>query len=83
LVTASDDQTARVWNARSGEAIVLQGHENGVTSASFSPDGKCVVTTSYDTTAVVWSAENGSQIAVLPGHNATVWNASFSPDGKG
>ena len=33
-------RTARVWDAKSGDKLLtLNGHTNGVTSASFSPDG--------------------------------------------
>jgi WD40 repeat protein len=35
---ASDDKTARIWDAASGEEVmVLRGHEGGVNSAAFSP----------------------------------------------
>ena len=40
VVTASDDRTARLWDAVSGQELaVLQGHEDWVWSAAFSPDG--------------------------------------------
>ena len=51
-------------------------------SASFSLDGRRIVTASEDTTARVWEAETGTQIAVLKGHQGLVWRASFSPDGR-
>jgi WD40 repeat protein len=38
--TASGDHTARLWDATTGQEIIaLRGHEHGVLSASFSPDG--------------------------------------------
>ena len=47
VVTASDDKTARVWDARTGAPVgaPLQ-HAGAVTSAVFSPDGTRVVTAS-------------------------------------
>jgi hypothetical protein len=52
VVTASEDGTARIWDAESGEIAVLKGHDGGVwRSAAFSGDGKRVVTGSYDRTA--------------------------------
>jgi serine/threonine protein kinase len=52
IVTASQDSTARVWDAQTGEElVVLSGHENYVNSASFSPDGRRIVTASWDRTA--------------------------------
>ena len=70
IVTASDDKTARVWDAATGKAIaVLSGHDGAVLSAAFSPDGARVVTASDDKTARVWDAATGKAIAVLSGHD--------------
>ena len=69
VVTASDDNTARVWDAETGREIAtLEGHDGSVLTAAFSPDGKRVVTASYDNTARVWDAETGREIAALKGH---------------
>ena len=49
MVTASWDNTARVWEAATGKAIGEPlRHERKVNSAAFSPDGKFVVTASWD-----------------------------------
>ncbi len=56
-MTASDDRTAKVWDAKSGaEVLTLKGHTKEVKSAAFSPDGSRVVTGSDDKTAKVWDA---------------------------
>jgi energy-coupling factor transporter ATP-binding protein EcfA2 len=40
IVTASEDKTARIWDAASAKQIaVLRGHDDRVSSAAFSPDG--------------------------------------------
>src|SRR6266516_735107 len=73
VVTASDDKTARIWDARSGKSLaVLRGHTDAVVSAAFSPDGKRVVTASEDYTARVWDARSGTSLAVLRGHTHKV-----------
>ena len=83
VVTASDDNTARVWDADSGKTLApLQGHTQPVNSAAFSPDGKRVVTASFDNTARVWDADTGKTLAPLQGHTTWVNSAAFSPDGK-
>jgi WD40 repeat protein len=51
IVTASVDQTARVWDTASGQMLGLKGHVDGVNSAAFSPDGARIVTASHDRTA--------------------------------
>jgi WD40 repeat protein len=55
IVTASDDNTARIWDAATAtEIAVLRGHKGWVKSAAFSPDGSRVVTASRDRTARIW-----------------------------
>ena len=82
VVTASSDNTARLWEATTGaELIVLRGHEGEVYSAIFSPDGSRVVTASSDNTARLWEAATGAELAVLRGHEAEIYSAVFSPDG--
>jgi WD40 repeat protein/serine/threonine protein kinase len=84
VVTASEDSTARIWDAETGrQLMVLHGHTQKVRSAQFSPDGRNVVTVSYDDSARIWDAASGAQIALLHGgqHNRMHF-ASYSPDGR-
>ncbi|MDR3232445.1 MAG: hypothetical protein LBT46_02040 [Planctomycetaceae bacterium] len=78
VVTASDDDTARIWDAETGKELQKLGHTGSVGSASFSPDGKQVVTASGDDTARIWDAETGRELLKFEGSR----NAVFSPDGK-
>ena len=40
IVTASDDKTARIWDAKTGQQMTtFRGHTNAVNSAVWSPDG--------------------------------------------
>jgi len=83
IVTASQDNTARIWEAASGKEIaVLRGHEHYVNSAAFSPDGSRIVTASQDKTARIWDAASAKEIVVLRGHDDTVNSAAFSLDGS-
>src|SRR5262249_1490603 len=63
VVTASDDGTARVWDATTGQPITppLQ-HYALVWDAEFSSDGHRVVTASLDSTARVWDAASGQPL---------------------
>jgi hypothetical protein len=68
IVTASDDKTARIWDAATAKVItVLRGHEGPVNSAAFSPDGKRIVTASWVTTPRIWDAATAKEFAVLGG----------------
>jgi WD40 repeat protein len=83
IATAGNpESTARLWDAASGRALAtLEGHTGPLRSATFSPDGSRVATTSYDETARVWDAATGHLLAVLKGHTGLVSPAAFSPDG--
>jgi hypothetical protein len=80
VVTASNDKTARIWDAAKGKEIaVLRGHEDAVNSAAFSPDGSRIVTASADQTARIWDAASGTEIVILRGPQQ-MSSAAFSPD---
>jgi len=82
IVTASADNTARIWDARTGTQLaVLTGHSDHVGTARYSPDGTRIVTSSSDKTARIWDARTGAQLIVLSGHAEELNSASYSPDG--
>ncbi len=58
------------------------GHASAVYSIAYSPDGKEVVTASFDKTARVWDVRSGKQVTMLSGHRMLVRTAEFSPDGN-
>src|SRR6516165_3271636 len=70
---------------------VLQGHTRSVTSVCFSPDAKFIASGSWDTTAIVWNADEGRPVyPALTGHSESsdplslakgVLNVAFSPRG--
>jgi WD40 repeat protein len=56
LVTASEDETARIWDVSTGRSLAeLRGHRDIVESAAFAPNGKAVVTSGDDGTIRVWA----------------------------
>jgi WD40 repeat protein len=83
VVTASNDQTARVWDVTTGRLVsTLSGHGNYVNSAAFSADGTRVVTAGNDGAARIWDVSTGREIAALRGHNDIVLWAEFSPNSQ-
>jgi WD40 repeat protein len=83
VVTASEDGTARIWDALDGQPVGQPlKHAAEVLWADFSPDGRRIVTASMDHTARVWDAETGAPVSPPLRHTNLVWHASFSPDGQ-
>lgn len=59
---------------------VLKGHQATVAAASFSADGRRVLTISYDKTARVWDSTSAALLFTLQGHRDSITSAAFSPD---
>ena len=60
---------------------VLQGHAADVTSAEFTPDGRFVVTGSWDGTARVWAPSTARSLFAL-GHEGEIHSAKWSSDSQ-
>ena len=78
------DNTLRLWDAETGKPImidetelVLSGHSNWVTSVSYRPDGKRIVSGSLDNTLRQWDAKTGEELESLEG-KPLVGSAHFS-----
>ena len=61
---------------------VFEGHGRRVSSAHFSPDGRWILSGSYDHTLRLWDVSTGTCIRVLRGHTQPVRSAAVSPDGR-
>ena len=83
VLTGSDDETARLWDAASGKEVRrFEGHADWVWSVAFSPDGRSVLTGSDDKTARLWDASSGKEVRRFEGHTDNVVSVVFSPDGR-
>ena len=61
----------------------LADHDDVVTSVAFSPNGRHVVSGSWDKTVRVWDVQTGQSVMdPLKGHNRCVTSVAFSPDGR-
>ena len=80
LATASNDTTARIWDARSGRELSRLSHDGGVSSVAFDRSGKLLATGSKDGTARLWDAGSGQELMRVT-HSEEVRKVAFSPDG--
>ncbi|WP_010585257.1 WD40 domain-containing protein [Schlesneria paludicola] len=83
VVTGSWDNTAKIWDARTGHSIrkLENGHTSLINTAVFSPDGNFILTASDDGTAKLWDVESGTVVRALEGHGDRVRSGMFSPNG--
>jgi WD40 repeat protein/serine/threonine protein kinase/DNA-binding XRE family transcriptional regulator len=82
LVTkVAERHYVRLWDVATGRGLQqFNGHTDEVTSSSFSPDGRLLVTSSKDRTARIWEVTTGKQIQLLS-HPDSVYAVAWSPDG--
>jgi len=77
------DNTIKVFDVATGtELMTLCGHSARVWSVAYSPDGKRIVSGSFDQTVRIWDAVTGDELMVLRGHEKRVFSVAYSPDGK-
>ncbi|MBW3542767.1 MAG: WD40 repeat domain-containing protein [Planctomycetes bacterium] len=73
---------AALWNYETGRQRMTFSPADAVASAFFSPDGRYVVTASWDNSARIWDTQSGKDILKLEGHQGQVNTAGFSTDGS-
>ena len=73
---------ARLWDLRNSSETMTFTPHGAVASARFSPDGKRLVTGSWDNSAKIWNVTTGHAELKLQGaHTSYVNSVVFSPDG--
>lgn len=83
LVTSSagSERNVIVWDAETGARLhVLVGHFGSVTRASFSADGRWIVTAG-PISAAVWPTDTGRLLFYLRGHSDLLTDAEWAPSG--
>lgn len=82
FLTIGGDE-AELWNLESRRRVMRFSPHGAVASADLSPDGRLLVTGSWDHSAKIWDAATGRAIRKLDGgHTGFINTAEFSPDGR-
>src|SRR5262245_31126417 len=66
-------------------AHVLKGHSEAVYAVAYTPDGRYVVTASFDKTLKVWDAATAKEVKTFAGpqgHQNLVLSVAISSDGQ-
>lgn len=69
---------SQAWAA---DPVRLDGHKAAVYDVAWLPDGKSLVSASFDQTLKLWDVGSGSVIRTMNGHTGIVLCAAVSPDG--
>jgi len=82
LLTASFDDSAKIWDVRTGEAVrALPGHTKAVGAVRVTPDGRYAVTAG-DRRLLVWSLPDGKLVRTIDTDTQQVFTVAISPDGR-
>jgi WD40 repeat protein len=82
VLAVTGGSTVPVFDAEHGNPLYTLRHPRAITSATFSPSGTRIVTTSVDRTARVWETRFGRMVRPLRGHGGPVTSAAISKGGK-
>lgn len=68
IVSASADETIRIWDVRSGKSIeVLRGHKLTVHNVALTAGDSKIVSAAYDQTIRIWDRESGTCLETIEG----------------
>lgn len=74
--------TVQIWDVDSAQRIGTLIASELIRTATFSPDGRLILTTSYENVSPqVWDVDTKACIKSLIGHTNIVGNGMFSPEG--
>lgn len=86
VAIGGDENDVLVWRRSPKSEWLLEhrfrGHENRISSVSFSPDGKVIASGSRDGSVRIWDVDSGKPIGTLRGHMSWVDRVAFTADGK-
>ena len=69
-------------SSQAADPVLLKGHSEVVYDAAFLPDGKSVVTASFDRTLKLWDLATLKPIRTMEGHTGIVLTVAVSADGN-
>ena len=83
LVSASFDNTLKLWDVASGTVLrTMEGHTGIVLSVAVSPDGKLIASGASDNSIRLWEVPQNDPTRTVQAHEGKSLTLALSPDGK-
>ncbi|PKA52556.1 U4/U6 small nuclear ribonucleoprotein PRP4-like protein [Apostasia shenzhenica] len=84
LASGGEDNACRIWDLRKRKCeYTIPAHSNLVSQVKYEPqEGYFLATSSYDTKAMVWSAQDFKPIRILSGHESLVTGLDITGDSQ-
>ncbi|KAL3140994.1 hypothetical protein ABBQ32_005511 [Trebouxia sp. C0010 RCD-2024] len=84
LVSGSDDFTMFLWQPSVSKKPLqrMTGHMQLINQVQFSPDGRWIVSASFDKAVKLWDGVKGTFITTFRGHVRPVYQVSWSSDSR-
>jgi hypothetical protein len=83
VVSASSDETLRVWSRRSRQPVgILTGHTDRVLRCLITSDQTRIVSMSADCTMKIWSGSALTELATLRGHTDQITDLAITIDSE-
>eukprot|EP00892_Ulva_mutabilis_P005137 jgi/Ulvmu1/2996/UM015_0036.1 len=84
LVSGSDDHTLFLWTPAVDKRAKcrMTGHQQLINHVQFSPDGRWLLSASFDKSVKLWDGVTGQFLATMRGHVGPVYQLSWSADSR-
>lgn len=84
LVTGSDDFTLCLWEPSKSKKPIsrMTGHQQLVNQVAYSPDGRWILSASFDKSVRLWDGIKGKFVATFRGHVGPVYQVAWSSDSR-